>query len=155
MSITEDNRRRFFRHQFGSNLCAEIRIINIGEQLVDSKKAYVCVRDIGAGGLRFESHLYIPPRDDVILEVSTIICDKPIIIHGMLKRTQTLENGYFQYGMEFLSDDDDSKLLLRLINELSVKSHKSTLPTGCSMCSSYTKCHKNLLSKKNEEKWSR
>jgi hypothetical protein len=152
---TINNRRKYFRHQFGTSLCAEIQIISIGDQIVNSKKTYVCVRDIGAGGVRFESHLIFPTTKEVKLELSTIILEKQIRIQGILKRQADLNNGYFQYGMEFKLDEDLSNLLLRLINELNIKSRRTTLPTGCKMCSSYTKCHKNSIEKSKEDRWNR
>lgn len=150
----DDNRRKYFRHKFPTNLCGQIRILSVGGSEVNTKPAYVCIHDLGAGGMRFESHLKIPPRNDVVLEATMTVCETPLTLVGSLTRTINLENGYFEYGMQFVLTEDASKYLLKLINQVSLRFHKKVQSTGCSLCSLQTKCQKNLERIEKETRWS-
>lgn len=150
----DENRRKYFRHRFPTNLCGQIRILSVGGSEVSTKPAYVCIHDLGAGGMRFESHLKFPPRNDVVLEATMTVCEKSLTLQGSLTRTIDLNNGYFEYGMKFQLNEDESKELLKLVNQVSLRSHKKVQSTGCSLCSFHTKCQKNLERLEKEARWS-
>lgn len=135
-----DNRRKYYRHQFATDLCGELAMIKVSEQKVSSKTAYICIRDIGAGGLRFESHLKFPIRSDVIYEITTLLLGKKTVFKGYLSRINEKTNGFYEYGLQLVDNNDE--VLAPLINEISMKSRKTLRNTGCSLCSSRTRCHK-------------
>jgi hypothetical protein len=139
----DDNKRRYFRHRFYTDLCGEIKIVQIGNEDVSSKKAYICIKDIGAGGIRFESHLNLPIREDIVLSLSTKLLNTPVAVRGSIRRIIELDDGNFEYGFNFHIDEDENQLP-RLINEVSVKARKTLTNTGCSLCSEKTKCHKHI-----------
>lgn len=135
-----DNRRKYYRHQFTSDLCGEMSVVEVAGKQVLTKKAYVCIKDIGAGGIRFESHLKIPTREDVTLEISTVLLGKKVVIQGKLSRIIERTNGFYEYGLRFIGESDDE--LSRLVSEVSMKARKTLRNTGCSLCSRRTQCHK-------------
>jgi c-di-GMP-binding flagellar brake protein YcgR len=145
-----ENRRKYFRHYFKTPLCSEMRILKVGEKLVNSKKTFVCIKNISAGGLLFETNLEIPVRTDVTFEFSMTICHNELILYGIVKRRHDLENRLYQYGVEFLLNNQKRISLLSIINEMSVKLRKVG-NSGCSICKIHTtNCYKKTAKKRNK-----
>ncbi|RAK19429.1 PilZ domain-containing protein [Anoxybacillus vitaminiphilus] len=136
------NRRQYFRHDFSIPLCTEMRIIKIGTKNVETSKTLVCVKNISAGGLLFETNLNIPVRADVTFEFTMTVCHKELILPGMIKRRHDLAQQQYQYGVEFLLSEQEKSNLVSMFNEMSVKLHKKG-NAGCSLCSTDRKgCYK-------------
>lgn len=150
LSQTE-NRREFFRHQFNAPMCARMKIAEIQGKVVDTKYSLVCVRDIGAGGLRFQSNLNLPVRDDVIVSFSIMIENKTIELRGILVRIEKLKNEDYEYGLKFYYVSDEVQQdLISAINKISISARRKAGLTGCSVCSLKTECFKGTLQKKQE-----
>lgn len=147
----EPNKREFFRQQFPIPLCADVTISEINGKSVTAKHSLVCIKDIGAGGLRFESNLKFPIREDVIFTFNSTIYNKPIEMQGILTRCQELENDNYEYGVRFcLLDGDRQQDLVTLINKVAITFRRGTGDSGCSTCSLKTECYKSMLQKKQE-----
>jgi hypothetical protein len=144
--INEINRREVFRHSFmGSPLCGTVNILSVGEKSLESNKSFVCIRNIGSGGIQFESHLNLPVREDMVLGIHTTILGQEVKLLGTIRRKKALDNGYLEYGFKFLVDKHEADVVNRIVNELSIKMRKSmNRITGCNMCSESTACHVNL-----------
>jgi c-di-GMP-binding flagellar brake protein YcgR len=144
------NRRQYFRHYFSIPLCTEMRIIKIGTKNVETKKTLICIKNISAGGLLFETNLNIPVRADVTFEFAMTVCHRKLILPGIFKRRHNLEQQQYQYGVEFLLSEQEKSNLVSMFNEMSVKLHK-TGNAGCSLCSTDRKgCYK--IKQKNHVK---
>lgn len=151
MLIQTENRREFFRHQFNIPLCANMKIAEIQGRAVDTKYSHVCIRDIGAGGLRFQSNLQMPIRDDVVFSFRMMIEGKSVELRGILVRSEPMPNDSFEYGLKFYFFNEETQQdLVSLINKVSIASRRKTELTGCAMCSLKTECFKGTLQKKQE-----
>jgi len=144
----EQNRRRYFRCEFKAHpICAKLRLFSINKKEVESNYAYACIYDMGAGGLRFESSLDFPIRNDVFLQFNMVLSGKELELIGYIVRKEKKDNGYYEYGVEFVNQQNDN--LFSLLNQLSVQLRKSYVHSGCEFCSLKTSCFKKDYEKKN------
>jgi c-di-GMP-binding flagellar brake protein YcgR len=147
----EDNKREFFRHQFRIPLCAGLRIAEIGGKRVETGKTLVCVQDVGAGGIRFQSNLQLPVRNDVIFAFTLTMLDKTIELQGTLAWDRKLENNCYEYGLRFCYlSKDKQRELISIVNKVAIIFRKGTGSAECSICSLKTKCFKDSSTKKAE-----
>lgn len=151
-TITE-NKREFFRHPFSIPVCAEMRISSIGGKLVETKKTLICVKDIGAGGLRFETNLQLPVRNDVVLTFYVVLKGVQVQLEGTLVRAEPKGEdveSYFQYGSLFqFSNEEKRQELMALVNQLALAKRKGW-KSECIECSLLTECYKSTSQKKTE-----
>lgn len=135
----EENRRRYFRCEFKAHpVCAKLRLFSINKKEVASNYAYCCIHNIGAGGLRFESSLDFPIRNDVFLLFNMELNGTELELLGYIIRKEKNEKGFYEYGVEFVNQYNDR--LFSLLNKLSVQLKRSYEQSNCTFCSLKTKC---------------
>jgi hypothetical protein len=139
-----DNKREYFRFQCSTPLCGEFRIASINDIPMDTKMTYVCVKDISAGGVRFESNLQVPVRDDISVQIRLRLIGKEIMARGLLKYSKPVDqSAYFEYGLEFILSNHDENALVQMINETSIRMRKTGKLGGCELCSMERICYKS------------
>lgn len=129
-----ENRRKYFRYKFDVPLCGDLRIVKIGDKRLDnSKKTLVCIKNMSAGGLLFETSLDFPVRKDVLFSFSIKILHTEILLNGVIRWKVFLEKRTFEYGVEFVMSEEDRKKLIIRLNNVSVKLKKREY-AGCRFC---------------------
>lgn len=117
----QKNRREYFRYAFPIPLCGEVSVAKVNNRTINSKKAHVCIRNMGGGGLLFESHLDFPCVPDLFLQFVFVLQEKEIEVQGILNRKEFLSTGIFQYGVTFQMGTQEQQELIRLINAVAIK----------------------------------
>lgn len=94
----DHNKRQHFRYVFQKPLCADMTIVQIKENRIDTKSTKICILDIGPGGIRFMTSLSLPVNPYVVLEFQTRILDRHLQFHGYVVRKALGEDEYNEYG---------------------------------------------------------
>ena len=126
-----ENKRRYFRVALFFPFSSQMTIIRIKDQMVSLGSTEVLIEDIGIGGLRFLSHLSLAVHADIVFEMETEILGELIKVSGCIVWQQEIENGIYQYGLEFTIREKERDRLAPLLNELDMQIKKSPLVPNC------------------------
>lgn len=128
------NRRNYFRIEFKFPLKGTVRLIKMHGKNVESGKTNILIENIGLGGLRFLSNLKFPLHRDLILEFETKILDEHVKLNGYVVWTREVKNGIYQYGIEFIINENERPV--KLLNKLALTLRNNPLPKGCNFLDS-------------------
>ncbi|SHI62675.1 PilZ domain-containing protein [Geosporobacter subterraneus DSM 17957] len=129
-----ENKREYFRLDLKPPLCASMRIVLIDGQPKKTGSTSVCIEDIGAGGLRFISHLKFPESRRIILEFDSRICGQYYKFWGSVVRAEKKEEGIWEYAIAFYVDEPTRSKYITLFNQLAVKLYKFKQWGSCDIC---------------------
>lgn len=129
-----NNLRRFERVQCKVPICSKVTIVQINNHIVNTGSSQVCVEDIGAGGLRFLSNLKLPANKKVIIKFTTNILDENVVFQGYIVRRVEFERNIFQYGVEFIYEDNELESKEKLIRDLNLRLSKNLNIQSSNFC---------------------
>lgn len=129
-----NNKRGFFRLEPIKPFCANMEIIRVKNNVIQSGHAQVCVDDFAAGGLRFVSDLRLIIEEAVVLQFELQLWNQPIKVQGTIVRKNELPDGLFEYGVSFTMEDQVVDYLSYLVNQLTVSFRRNPLPPHCGFC---------------------
>ena len=126
------NQRRYFRINLYFPISASMTIIRIKGKNLQLGKTEVLIEDLGLGGLRFLSSLKMSVHPEIILEFETEILGEIIKFYGMIVWLRELQEGIFQYGLEFTIHENELAPMARLMNKFALQLKKSPFLPNCS-----------------------
>lgn len=126
-----ENKRRYFRLDFYFPLSAQMTIIKIKGKDIQLGTSEVLIEDMGLGGLRFLADLKLVVNREIILEFETEILEKTIKLCGAVVWLKEVEDGIYQYGLEFMIHETERDSLAKLLNNLSLLLKKSPVVPNC------------------------
>lgn len=129
------NKRQFYRLTLQVPLAAKFRIIGFNNTQLLSNNGTTYIADISAGGIRIHSRLDLPLMQSLLLEFDIELFHSKLKLLGCVLRKQPLENGIFEYGVEFILDNPLREQLLSHIHMLSIRLKHNQVLTSCSFCS--------------------
>ncbi|WP_176560331.1 PilZ domain-containing protein [Brevibacillus dissolubilis] len=115
------NSRNFFRIELDNPLLADMTIVEMRGQSIETGAASVLIDNISAGGLRYLSNLKLPASQHVILEFEVTILQYPIRLLGYSVRRREVAEDLYEYGVMFTIDDELQDFMVRLMNELAMR----------------------------------
>jgi diguanylate cyclase (GGDEF)-like protein/PAS domain S-box-containing protein len=118
---TTVNRRKYFRVDFPLPLSTQMTILTFNDKKVSLGSTEVMVQDMGAGGLRFLSHLRMLPNENIIYGFETEILQSNIKLSGKVVWYQEKDQGIFEYGVTYTISDPERSELSVLLNAFSLK----------------------------------
>ncbi len=118
-------RRNYFRIQFPELLEAVLSIVEISGKKVGISNTNVLIKNIGPGGLCFISNILFPVRRDIILQFTATLLGKRLRVYGCPVWSGDLDANLYEYGIEFTFDENDRKLLTRLLHQVQIKMKNS------------------------------
>ncbi|MED0672785.1 PilZ domain-containing protein [Aneurinibacillus aneurinilyticus] len=130
----EQDKRQHFRQTFHKPLCAEMTIVRIKGNQVDTKRTKTCILDIGPGGLRFLTNLKIPVNPYIVLEFQTRILDRNLSFHGHIVRKVEGRDEFHEYGVKFVLEEAERMELTMLLNALAIRMRRYVKPASCQFC---------------------
>ncbi|UQZ36751.1 PAS domain S-box protein [Paenibacillus sp. PK3_47] len=128
--VTED-RRRHIRIPLLLPLSAQMTIVKIKDRRLSLGMTEVVVEDIGAGGLRFLTHLALTVNKDIVLQLETEILGENVQLSGTVVWKQEADEEIYQYGFEFIMNDRERLQLERLLGNLTEEMEKSPILPRC------------------------
>ncbi|RAV20406.1 EAL domain-containing protein [Paenibacillus contaminans] len=126
-----ENQRKYFRVPLQYGLSSDMTIIQIKDRIVELGKTEVLIEDIGLGGLRFLSVVKLPVNRDIIIEFMTEILGRKLTFQGVVVWFQEMDQQIYQYGIEFLIEEQEQSALTRLLNELALHLRDNSLAPNC------------------------
>lgn len=114
-------RRKYFRITFPQLLEAEVTIIKISGQEVETGCTKVVVKDMGPGGLCFNANIRFPLDRDIILKFMTELLGEEIRVFGRIVWMKEVDEQLYEYGIEFTFDENDRMNLTKLLNQVQIK----------------------------------
>lgn len=117
----EGHQREYFRLKLEHALCAEMTIVLVKGKMMEIGSATVLIEDIGAGGLRFLSHLKMPANDQLVLQFETELCAQPLKMYGHVVRTTPWEQQFYEYAVRFTMEEGQHLEINRLVNRLAIR----------------------------------
>ncbi|NLY42632.1 MAG: EAL domain-containing protein [Clostridiaceae bacterium] len=117
----QQDRRKFFRIKFVQLLEADLSILEIKGKKVNVGNTKVLVKNIGPGGLCFISPIRFPIIREIILQFITQLIGEEIIVYGCPVWTREIDDGLFEYGVEFTFDENKRTELIRVLNQVQIK----------------------------------
>lgn len=125
------NRREYFRISLEVSLVADMTIERIGNKKLNLGSSEVLIKNIGPGGLCFQSTLKLPVKQDFHLRYTTEISSNGIQMNGQIIWHKELDNNDHQYGVKFILDEKERENLVKILNFLQINlKHKSILPNS-------------------------
>lgn len=131
------NKRQFFRIQHDVPLCASMTLYSVKGKTVITRSTYVCIQNIGPGGLCFWSDLSLPVVDTAVFSFKVIIMDANYTFYGTLVRSKPVKDNIIEYGVKFTETYNSSMEISKLMNHWSIavkKKKPSELKHSCSLC---------------------
>lgn len=126
--------RRYFRVKLDAPLCADMKIIKKEGKNVQTAGTKVCVLDIGPGGLKFMSELWLPVDSQIVLEFSLCILKQDISLCGSIVHEEETQEGIFEYGVQFIINEQRRTQIARLLNDVSIKLKKNIMLHDTGFC---------------------
>lgn len=126
-----ENQRKYFRVPLQYGLSSDMTIIQIKDRIVELGKTEVLIEDIGLGGLRFLSVVKLPVNRDIIIEFMTEILGRKLTFQGVVVWFLEMDQQIYQYGIEFLIEEQEQSALTRLLNELALHLRNNSLAPNC------------------------
>ncbi|GED60919.1 PilZ domain-containing protein [Brevibacillus formosus] len=118
---SEGHQREFFRLRLEYALCADMTIVLVKGKTMEIGSTQVLIEDIGAGGLRFLSHLKMPANDQLVLQFATELCGQALKMYGHVVRTIPWETDYYEYAVRFTMEEEQHLEINRLVNRLAIR----------------------------------
>lgn len=115
-----ENRRNVFRIKLAIDMCGEVFIYKLNENVIRTNLSKVCIVDISAGGVQFKSKLNFPNKNisyKVLFEIYNVKYE----IECILKWKKENRNGTFNYGAMFCQTKDEQEKLIKIMTRLSVQ----------------------------------
>lgn len=76
---------------------------------------------IGPGGVRFMSDIALPLEKNLIFQFSTELLNKEISMHGYLVWMEEISANLYEYGVEFIVNENERADLIRTLNQVQIK----------------------------------
>lgn len=127
-------RRSYFRLTLEKPLCAKMTIALINGEYVNTGNTKICVLDIGPGGLKYLSALNMPQDPHITLGFLTTISNEMIYLHGTIARRIEVQDGIYEYGIQFLITEERRDEIIKLINVLAVGQRNKWNISHSSLC---------------------
>lgn len=127
---TEGHRREYFRLRLEPPLCADMTIVLIKGKTMEIGSAKVLIEDLGAGGLRFLSHLKMPANDQLVLQFETVLQEEPLKMYGHIVRTRPWEEQFYEYAVRFTMDEAQHLEINRLVNRQAIRARHQGQVSG-------------------------
>jgi diguanylate cyclase (GGDEF)-like protein/PAS domain S-box-containing protein len=128
-----ENQRRYFRLQLFFPLSAQMTIVQIKGRHIDLGETEVLIEDLGLGGMRFLATIKLAIHRDIILEFNTEILNKMVNLQGVVVWTKELQDGIYQYGVEFAMVEGERSTLAQVLNDFALQLRKSPLVPNCKL----------------------
>lgn len=114
-------RRKLFRVKFHQPLEADMTIKEIQKKKINIGNIRVLIKNIGAGGLCFISNIRLPLEKDIILQIITELIGQEIKIFGILVWMKEIDCNLYEYGVEFIINENERTDLITILNQVQVK----------------------------------
>lgn len=129
--IEFEDRRNYVRVPLVFPLRSQMTIIKMKDKAINLGKTEVLLEDLGAGGLRFLSHIIFAVNPDIVFAFETEILGESLCVSGSIVWRQELDNDIYQYGLEFAIDEKKRDQLHILLNRLVIEKTMNRLdPQG-------------------------
>lgn len=122
-----EERRKLFRVKFHHSLEADMTIKEIQKKKINIGNTKVLIKNIGAGGLCFISNIRLPLDKGIILQFITELIGKEVKIHGSLVWTEEIDHNLYEYGVEFIIDENERTDLITTLNQVEIKMRNDIL----------------------------
>jgi hypothetical protein len=129
MSENFSNKRHFFRLRLKETIEAEMSIVQIKDQRIESKETKVKVDNISAGGLKYLSDLKLPVSHEIVLEFKIALNKEPLTLIGYNVWRVDREEGDYEYGVLFTIDEILREKLSALVNKTAIIYKKKYVQT--------------------------
>lgn len=113
--------RKFFRVEFTNLLEGDMTILAIDGNNVNLGYTKILIEDIGPGGLAFISNIRFPIKESMILQFKTELIGEEIKVCGHPVWTEELQEDLYEYGIEFVFDENERTVLTRVLNQFQIK----------------------------------
>jgi hypothetical protein len=97
-------------------------IVLIKGQTMQTGSTAVLIEDLGAGGLRFLSHLKMPASDQLVLQFETELLGKKLSMYGHVVRCVPWDTDFYEYAVRFTMDESQHMEINRLVNLVAIRS---------------------------------
>lgn len=121
-----EGRRKFFRINFNNLLESDFTINTIKGKKMNVGNTKILIKDIGPGGICFISNLSLPVKKDIVLKFTMRLIEE-INLSGYIVWSEEIEENLYQYGVEFIIDENERVNLIRILNQVQIKIKKNTL----------------------------
>lgn len=128
-----DKRRKYFRVKFFEPICAKLKILHINNTAVDASTAFVCVKNIGLGGLKFSNHLEFPIDPAITYNFNLKLLGHEFDLKGNIVRIIEKKDRP-EYGVEFIIDETLRTTLARILNNVTLLQRNHLSVYDCSLC---------------------
>ena len=123
------HQREYFRLRLEQPLRAEMTIVLVKGKTMEIGSTTVLIEDIGAGGLRFISHLKMPASDQLVLQFETELCSQPLTMYGHVVRSVPWENDFYEYAVRFTMEESQHLEINQLVNRLAIRYRNNRTPS--------------------------
>lgn len=148
------NRRQFFRVEHSVPICATMSLYSVKGKIVATRSTYVCIQNIGPGGLCFWSDLSLPIVDTAIYSFKLTILESNLTLYGIIVRSKPISDNLKEYGVKFTEEENNNLTeITKIMNQWSIalrKKKTSELKYSCSLCNK--KSIEDCFSSRNNKK---
>jgi hypothetical protein len=134
-AMVANNKREYYRLTLRVPLSARFRIIGYQNARLETNSSSIYIADIGAGGLRMHSRLNLPLNEGLLLEFNVELFHEELVILGAVLRKKPLQDGIYEYGVEFIMNDSLRQRLLSHLHMLSIRLRQTEVLASCSFVS--------------------
>jgi len=111
-------KRQLLRVDFQPFIEAELTIIKIMEKKMNVGNTKILIKNMGPGGLCFISNIKFPIEQEFVLGFTASQFDRKIEAHGTPVWIEEIEQGFYQYGVDFTIDQNDREELSGILIDI-------------------------------------
>lgn len=126
-----ENQRKYYRINLTHPLSADMTIARYKGMEVALGNTEVLLEDIGLGGVRFISNIELAVIKDIILKFETEILGELVTFLGTIVWKKEIDDGVYEYGLEFIIDESDRDELAMVLNMFSTKIRRNPVLPDC------------------------
>ena len=104
-------------------------IVEVKGRRVSVGKTKVLVKNMGPGGLCFISDIKLPVERDLVLSFSTELMGNTLVLLGYTVWSNELQDNLYEYGIEFIIDENTRTELTRVLNQVQIRMRKTVIFT--------------------------
>lgn len=130
-AIQSPERRKYFRVKLAHPLIADMTILSIHGQSVNTGATEVLIQNIGPGGLSVLTSVHLPPSKEIVLQLETTILNQVFYLSGFIAWKNEFDFNINEYGFELEMTEAARTDFIRALNQLSITYDKASTFTTC------------------------
>jgi hypothetical protein len=121
----QSNRREHVRLTLPVPLTGLLEVTELNGKIVSSIPSKISIFDISSGGVRLHTRINFPMNMEIRMKLSFTLLGQNLDPIAFFNRKKQIREDLFEYGIAFLPDPAEQRMLISHINTLAIRLRKT------------------------------